>query len=254
MTSGLATLRKVRRRFLAELRSWCNEDGVRFSDLNDEIVVSLPAVNLKRVADLDDFPLLSGREITVRALYRGKEGQAISPVPGSFKGSLADVMKLPLKGVFERAVLISTVNAVLRHRGVLGGTAHCKSYGPDLCASWLKNWITEQEVRRAGLVGARPELIEALVGVLGEERVMAADMMEAGNVFSGVEIMYGTETQRIFECCQLVLASGSTLANGTIDGLFEAQRRHNRKLVFYGTSVAGTAYLMGLERWCPCST
>jgi hypothetical protein len=54
--------------------------GVRFSDLNDEIVVSLPAVNLKRVADLDDFPLLSGREITVRALYRGKEGQAISPV------------------------------------------------------------------------------------------------------------------------------------------------------------------------------
>jgi uncharacterized protein (DUF4213/DUF364 family) len=163
-------------------------------------------------------------------------------------------MKLPLKGVFERAVLISTVNAVLRHRGVLGGTAHCKSYGPDLCASWLKNWMTEQEVRRAGLVGARPELIEALVGVLGEERVMAADMMEAGNVFSGVEIMYGTETQRIFECCQLVLASGSTLANGTIDGLFEAQRRHNRKLVFYGTSVAGTAYLMGLERWCPCST
>lgn len=54
--------------------------------------------------------------------------------------------------------------------------------------------------------------------------------------------------------CQLLLATGSTLANGTIDDLMEAASGCNSRVVFYGSTAAGAAYLLGLERWCPCST
>jgi len=52
----------------------------------------------------------------------------------------------------------------------------------------------------------------------------------------------------------LILISGSTLANGTIDDLMELAESNNQRVVFYGTTVAGAAYLLGLDRMCPCST
>jgi hypothetical protein len=51
-----------------------------------------------------------------------------------------------------------------------------------------------------------------------------------------------------------MLITGSTLVNGTIDGLMESALRHQKRAVFYGTTIAGAAYLLGLERLCPCST
>jgi len=61
-------------------------------------------------------------------------------------------------------------------------------------------------------------------------------------------------SSEMFERCQLILMTGSTLANGTIDRLMENARQHNNRVVIYGTTIAGAAYLLGLERWCSCAT
>lgn len=45
----------------------------------------------------------------------------------------------------------------------------------------------------------------------------------------------------------LLLVTGTTLANGTITPLL-----NKGPIVFYGTTVAGAAYLMRWERFCPC--
>ncbi len=88
----------------------------------------------------------------MQAVYRGATGQAFTSAPGSFKGTLGDVLELPLTGSFERAVLVSTMNAVLRHLGLVNGTVHCKDDGPKKCAARMAEWIKEQEADRFGLV------------------------------------------------------------------------------------------------------
>jgi uncharacterized protein (DUF4213/DUF364 family) len=93
-----------------------------------------------------------------------------------------------------------------------------------------------------------------MVKALGSEWVMVSDLAEAGGERYGVMILNDMDSERIFEHCQLVFVTGSTLVNGTIDGLMEDAQKHGTRVVFYGSTIAGAAFLLGLERWCPCST
>ena len=47
----------------------------------------------------------------------------------------------------------------------------------------------------------------------------------------------------------LLLATGTTLVNGTLMGPWLG----NKPVIFYGTTIAGAAHLMGWERFCPRS-
>jgi len=250
--SELNMLREAKRRFIAELESKKNE----CKDLSDEVVVSSPLSSREALGDpgRDDFPLLRGKEALMRAVYRGFAGQAFTAALGGFQGSLGDVMDLPLQSTFERAVFVSTMNAVLRSLGLAGKTVHCRNEGPGECSLNMAQWIKEQGVKSVGLVGMQPAILEALVNALGPERIMVSDLAETGTVRCGVGVLDGMDSSQMFEDCQLILITGSTLVNGTIDGLVEEASCNERRAVFYGTTIAGAAYLLGLERWCPCST
>lgn len=245
-------LRDIKRRFIVELESLDS----RCKDLNDEVVISSPLCSKEALGDpeRDDFPLLRGKEVLMQAVYRGTAGQAFTAASGSFQGCLGDVLELPLQGVFQRAVFVSTMNAVLQDLGMVDGTVHCKNEGPRECASRMGLWIKEQNVDKVGLVGMQPAILEALVNALGPERVMVSDLIETGKVRYGVKVLDGMDSSRMFEECRLVLITGSTLVNGTIDGLMETALSHKVHVAFYGTTIAGAAYLLGLERQCFCST
>lgn len=58
----------------------------------------------------DDFPLLKGKEVMMEALFLGARGQAFTDMPGNFQGTVEDVLALPLKNNFERAVFVATLN------------------------------------------------------------------------------------------------------------------------------------------------
>jgi uncharacterized protein (DUF4213/DUF364 family) len=247
-------LGEAKKRFIVELDLWGKEHE-NLSELNDEVVVSSPLSSREAIGepDRDDFPILRGKEVLMQAVYRGATGQAFTSASGSFKGTLRDVLELPLTGIFERAVLVSTLNAVLRNLGLIEKTVHCKDDGPRRCAGRMAEWIDEQGSSMVGLVGMQPALLEALIQTLGPDRVMVSDLAEAGSVRYGVNVLDGIDSSEMFERCNLILATGSSLVNGTINGLLENARRHNRRVVFYGTTIAGTAFLLGLERWCACS-
>ncbi|MDM7939699.1 MAG: DUF364 domain-containing protein [Methanothrix sp.] len=240
-------LQEAKRRFCAELN---------FEDLNCEVVVSRPLSPRDAIGDpgRNDFPILRGKEVLMQAVYKDVAGQAFTSSKGSFKGTLRDVLDMPLAGSFERAVLVSTINAVLRYRGLIDKTVHCKDDGPKRCADCMAYWIKEQHVDDVGLIGMQPALLEALVRVQGAGRVMVSDLADAGSTRCGIKVLDGMNPSEMFERCQLILITGSTIANGTIDGLLEKASYHKRRVVFFGTTIAGVAYLLGMERWCPCST
>jgi uncharacterized protein (DUF4213/DUF364 family) len=244
-------LQEAKKRFVLELESR-NGD---YNNLNDEVVVTSPLSSREAIGepDRDDLPLLRGKEVLMQAVYRGFAGQAFTSASGSFQGSLEEVMELPLQRDFKRAVFVSTMNAVLRRLGLIFGTVHCMNDGPRECALRTRLWVNEQGADKVGLVGMQPALLESLVNALGPERVMVSDLAETGNVRCGVRVLDGMESSQMFEICQLVLITGSTLVNGTIDGLMEDALRYERRVVFYGTTIAGAAYLLGLERLCFCS-
>ncbi|MGB7544187.1 MAG: DUF364 domain-containing protein [Methanothrix sp.] len=245
-------LQEAKSLFIELLQSQTNASPV---DLQEEVVISRPLSAAEAIGDTgrDDFPILRGKEVLMQAVYRGAIGQAFSAAKGDFHGTLGHVLKLPLDRNFERAVFIATMNAVLRYLGKIEKTVHCKDDGPKRCAACLAEWIAGQGSDMIGLVGLQPALLEALVKTLGSERVMTSDLAEAGMVRCDVKVLDGMDSSEIFERCQLVLMTGSTLVNGTINDLMENATGHETRVVFYGTTIAGTAYLIGLERWCACS-
>jgi len=247
-------LGEAKKRFITRLDSW-SKDLKDPCELNDEVVVSSPLSTREAIGepDRDDFPILRGKEVLMQAVYRGAAGQAFTSASGSFKGTLGDVLELPLTGSFERSVLVSTMNAVLRNLRLIDKSVHCKDDGPKRCAGHMAEWIDEQGSSMVGLVGMQPALLEALVQTLGPDRVMVSDLAEAGSVRYGVNVLDGMDSSAMFERCQLILITGSSLVNGTIDDLMENAGRRKRRVVFYGTTIAGTAYLMGFERWCASS-
>ncbi len=245
----------ARGRFVAELDRWCSERGLERSELDDRVVATRPLSTFEAIGspERDDFPLLRGKEVLMEAAYRGSLGQAFTSAAGVFSGTLEDVLNLPLKSGFERAVLVSTINAVLRNLELVEGTVHCRDAGPGDCAAALGRWLEEEGADRAGLVGMQPALLSSLVGILGPERVMVSDLACSGEVRLGVRVLDGLSSELLFERAPLVLITGTTLVNGTIDGLLDMADRYGCRVVFYGTSIAGAARLLGLERWCYCS-
>ena len=243
-------LGEARRRFIVELEKHAGEDS---QVLREEIVVSGPLSSCQAIGDpgRDDLPILRGKEVLVQAVYRGCAGQAFSADRGSFQGRLEDVLALPLISIFERAVLVASMNAVLNCLGLADGTVHCKDAGPRMCALSTETWIKEQGAGMVGMIGLQPAILEALVRALGKERVMVSDLAEAGQTRCGVNVLDGIENSRIFEHCPLVLITGSTIVNASIDELMMLARQHGSQVVFFGTTISGAAYLLGLTRWCP---
>lgn len=244
-------LLEVKRRFIAEIEL---RKGV--FELDEKIVVSSPLSSKEALGepDRDDFPLLRGKEILMQAMCGSTIGQAFSTGSGKFHGSIEEVLALPLESAFQRAVFVSAMNAMLRRFGLVERTVHCKNEGPGKCASCMESWIRDNCSGRVGLVGMQPALLEALVNALGPERVSVSDLAEAGKTRFGVRVQNGMNSSQVFKDCQTILITGSTLVNGTIDHLMDEASSNGNRAVFYGTTIAGAAYLLGLERWCPYST
>jgi hypothetical protein len=62
----------------------------------------------------------------------------------------------------------------------------------------------------------------------------------------GVILESAEYTEEAVEWADLLLVTGTTLVNDTISPLLG-----KKDIVFYGTTIAGAAHLMGWERFCP---
>lgn len=197
--------------------------------------------------DRKDFPLMKGKEKLVQATFKGSIGQAYTDMPGSFEGILEGIINRPLESNFDRAVFIATLNAVLRYLGLIDATIHCKDNEPEYCASKLPQYIKEHygEVKIA-LVGYQPAFLEELSKEF-KVRVLDLDTDRFGTEKFGVKIEDGEkDLQEVLNWCDLIFATGSTLANGSIVTFINAEK----PAVFYGTTVAGAAHLLNLNRFC----
>ncbi|WZL73882.1 DUF364 domain-containing protein [Clostridiaceae bacterium 35-E11] len=197
----------------------------------------------------EDYPILKGKEKLMQAEFRGEKGQAFTDMPGAFTGTIKEIINRPLKTNFDRAVLISTINAVCKYLKITDTTIHCKDEEPEDCAERLVEYIKENYgLPKITLIGLQPAMLERLSAYF-QVRVVDLDIDKIGKVKFGVEIENAEEkTEEVLDWCELILVTGSTVVNGTItDFIME------KPVIFYGTSIAGTGALMNLKQFCVCS-
>jgi hypothetical protein len=134
------------------------------------------------------------------------------------------------------------------------GTIHCKDNEPEECAGEIAEFVRTSAPACIGLIGLQPAILECLAANFDARNVVCLDRDEEfrGQVKFGVPITWGTHQALVemFAKTDLVLATGSTIVNGSLVEIVHLAERSKVPVYFYGTTIAGTARLMGLNRLC----
>ncbi len=196
----------------------------------------------------DDFPLRKGKEKLINTVFRGCVGQAYTDMPGNLQGTVRNILGSTPADNFQRAVYIAALNAVMRYRNQIARTIHCKNEGPGECSKKLAAEIAEKYGKpKIALAGLQPAILESLAAHF-PVRVFDLDPDNIGKERFGVIIEKGEDhIAEAEKWCDLFLATGSMIVNGTINPYLNL----SKPVIFYGTSIAGAAEILGLERFCP---
>ncbi|MEJ2202342.1 MAG: DUF364 domain-containing protein, partial [Desulfuromonadaceae bacterium] len=172
-----------------------------------------------------DYPLLKGKEFLMEATFMEVKGQAYTDAPSEFSGTLNDIVQLSLANTKQRALFIATLNAVMRFLFPDLKTIHCKNNEPEECADEIVKFVQRTTSGNVGLLGLQPAFLEALVKTFGAAGVSCVDRDEdfRGEVKYGVPIIWGEDQAllELFERADLVLATGSTIINGSLEGILQ---------------------------------
>ena len=199
----------------------------------------------------NDFPLQKGKEKLMQAVINGFVGQAFTDMPGNYEGTLHDVLTLPPDNNYNRATIIAALNALCRKLGKAAHTIHCKDAQPGECSQKLVETISSEYGKpRLAVIGLQPAMVEKLAQHF-EIRVFDLDPENIGQEKYGVTIESGEcNLTEVDDWCDLFLATGSTVVNGSIDPFLKVKK----PILFYGTTVAALAELLSLKRFCPVSS
>lgn len=197
----------------------------------------------------EDYVILKGAEKMLQAEFKNENGQAFSSTLGNYEGRIADVLKFTLKDDFERAVYISTINAVLRYLGYIKKTIHCKDQAPQECSQLLADHIFKNYGQVAiTMVGYQPRFAEVLTQKFNLKINDLNPENHGKNI--GNTIIEGAEkTPDNIKWCQLALVTGSTIVNGSLPDFLI-----NKEVIFYGNTITAAAKILNLNHFCPLST
>jgi hypothetical protein len=193
----------------------------------------------------DDFPLQKGKERLMQADFRGGSGQAFTDRFGDFRGTLKEILDMPLENNYRRAVFVAALNATLRSLSMIKGTIHCRDQEPTDCAEELAGHIrrTFGQVKITQ-IGFQPRMAQKLAADQSL-RLLDLDPVNIGTDKFGVTVEGPGKTDEAVQWADVLLVTGTTLVNDTIGPFLTG-----KPVIFYGTTIAGAACLMGWERFC----
>lgn len=200
-----------------------------------------------------DYPILLGKEMMIQATCLGEKGQSFTSFPSVFQGSLRDILKMDIeKDKYARGLFIAALNAVLKYTGQISNTVHCKDGEPELCAQKMLSYIgTNYHNPKIALIGYQPALLEYLSKEY-ELRVLDLNPENIGQIRYGTFVEDGLIDfdEVVNQWADLILCTGSTICNATIINFINM----DKEVLFFGTTLAGAAHIMGWNRVCFYST
>lgn len=205
------------------------------------------------VTKRDDFPIISGREIMLMAEYQGSFGQAFTDSPALFNGTLEEILGLDIvNDDYSRGLFIASLNAVMKHLNLIEKTIHCKNDEPELCATeFAKFTEANYKDKKIALIGYQPAILESLSKNNFNVRVLDLNPAHVGKNRYGIKVEDGVADydEVVLNWADVVYCTGSTLCNGSIVNFLDL----DKEVIFFGTTIAGTAKILNLKRACFCS-
>lgn len=201
------------------------------------------------ITERKDFPILTGKEIMLQAEFKGEIGQAFTSAPTVFSGTLEEIISLDLENDdHAKGLFIASLNAIMRYLKLTDRTIHCRNEEPELCAVEFKNHLrNEYKNAKIALIGYQPAILENLSKDF-KVRVLDLSPENLGKDKFGVRVEHGIDDydEVVLEWADLILCTGSTIANGSIVNFLEL----DKPVIFFGTTIAGAAEILGLKRLC----
>ena len=217
---------------------------------NQEVVITCKTLTAEEAIGNplhDDYPIQLGKEKMIEAEFMGKKGQAFSDAYFNYTGSVEEILALDLGTTARRAIFISSMNAILAYLGKIPEAIHCKNDDLMKCAVHFHDFIANQPLKTENilLVGLQPRILEQLKA-LKKVRVCDLNSDNIGTTKCGVLIEGPERFSANAKWAGAIVATGSTIVNGTIDDLLAA----SLDTFFYGVTISGVANLMGLKQFC----
>jgi hypothetical protein len=223
-----------------------NQNGLEVEEITIKAVPLSPQEAIGSPED-KDYPLVIGKERLMQAEFKGSLGQAFTDMYGDFSGRLSDIVEMDLRNNFRRAIFISSLNAVMRHLGLVDKTIHCRNNEPRECSQELVRYLERNYgYPKIAFIGFQPRMVEALSQKF-DLRVTDMDHDNIGKEKFGVMIHSPEKTQENLNWCDIVLATGTTIVNNTFN-----QFRLSKPVIFYGITISGAARLLGTNHFCYC--
>ncbi|HUW56831.1 MAG TPA: DUF364 domain-containing protein [Planctomycetota bacterium] len=203
-----------------------------------------------------DFVLCRGKEVVIEARLGAARGQAFTDQPSEWTGTLGEVFTMSLDEVRNRAIVVAVLNALAGKLGLASHVIHCRQEDPVRCGPELTAELRRRfpKVKRILLVGLQPAILAALAEELGTGgvRVVDLDPDNIGQVKAGVRVGNGAaDMSDDVRWCELMLVTGSSVVNNTLDELLALSQDASKPLVFFGNTIAAVAAVADLERICP---
>jgi hypothetical protein len=194
-----------------------------------------------------DYPLITGRERMMQSELKNACGQAYTDMYGNYSGKLIDIANMELKNNFRRAIFISSLNATMRYLGLIEKTMHCKDNEPRECSTQLAEYVKKKYGQpRIAMVGLQPRMVESLAKTF-EIKVTDMDHANINSQKFGVTIQSPARTKEHLDWCDLIVVTGSTIVNDTINNFLTG-----KPVLFYGVTIAGAAKVLNLDDFCYC--
>ncbi len=206
-----------------------------------EITISNTKLDTKNIKD---YPLMVGKEILIKSYFKGCSGDAFTDKPTEYRGTIGNLIK---NG--SNPEIVATLNGILRYYNIAEKTIHCKGDTPEKCAKVLVDFLKIINPKKVGIIGFQP----AFIKYVGENfNAVGSDLNpdNIGKVKYGVKIIDGKDNEKIIKECDIILATGSTIVNGTFWDIYKLAKRYNKRIIFYGTSISGLSEILGIERFC----
>jgi len=210
------------------------------------------------VGEVDEgvFGFCRGRDAVIEAEVAGARGQAFTHEPQEWTGTLDDVFNMSLATERDRAIVVAALNALAGRLDLSKHVIHCRKSDPSSCGPELVHELRRRfpEVSKVFLVGLQPAVLKALVADrgVGNVRVVDHDPQHVNDVRHGVIIGDGdADIADDIAWCDVMLVTGSSVVNGTLDELLDLSGDAAKPVLFFGNTIAAVAAVADLERICP---
>lgn len=221
----------------------------------EEILITSKALSPEEalgITERKDYPILTGKEIMLEATFKNSVGQAFTNSPSVFSGNLTEILELDIENdPHAKGLFIATFNAIMKHLNLATGTIHCKNQDLEICGKKYVDYIKENYHNpKIAIIGFQPALLDNLSKVF-DVRILDLNPDNVGTMKYNVLVEDGIKAydEVVCEWADLVLCTGSTICNGSIVNFINLEK----PVIFFGTSIAGTAEILGLKRACFCS-